>query len=373
MKIGKPKYGGEFVPTKYWKLKDGESTYRILPPLGDLADPGIWSLFYRIHYGYRNTEGRMRVFQSSLVMSRKNKGMIDVPDAAVERIERLKAELEKAKTSGNRMLVEKFKNLLQTYNLDSNHYLNAMDTQGNIGVLKLRHRAKQALDATIKKLNASGVDPLSAEDGRFITFTRSGTGLDTTFQVSVAQEELEVPGVGKVKRDLVHRITPEIEGRLGQEARELNKLFRKLTAEEIELIVKESDLETGRSSGVDKIFDTKGPSDDDFAGDDGGGQAAGSGGGGGATSVNGTTGTVFNGSPGTVFIGTSGNGIIGTRFETTTFTTPSATPPPAEAASVTTEQIEAAAAPAPSVQTTAQRVSNMSEEEFQKYISSLGI
>src|SRR5271156_5912088 len=163
MKIGKPKYGGEFVPTKYWKLKDGESTFRILPPLGDLADDGIWSVFYKVHYGYRNTQGRMRVFQSCLEVDRRSK-MVMVPDAAVERIERLKMELEKAKTSGNRNAIEKFKQLLQQYNLDNNHYVNAMDTQGNIGVLKLRHRAKQALDAVIKKLNTQDVDPLGPDD-----------------------------------------------------------------------------------------------------------------------------------------------------------------------------------------------------------------
>jgi len=363
MKIGKAKYGGEFVPTKYWKLKDGESTYRILPPLGELADNGIWSVFYRIHYGYRNSFGKMRVFQSSLVMDRASK-MVTVPDAAIERIDKLKAELERVKAQGtNRMAIEKFKNLLQQYNLDSNHYVNAMDLQGNIGVLKLRHRAKQALDAQIKRLNAAGVDPLSPEDGRFLTFTRSGTGLDTTFQVSVATEEFDVPNVGRVKRDLVHRLTPEIISRLGSEARELNKLFKKISSDEIARIVKESDLETGRSPAVDEILDAKGGgSDIDDGDDDSGGHASGGSSGGGTS----TGGASFSGT-------TAGNQTVTLLASDSTYnmetTTSSVTPLQTEMVGTT----QASSAPSPSAQTTAQKVSSMTEEDFQKYLSSLGI
>lgn len=257
-KIGKASYG--YTKKKYWKLKDGESTFRILPPLGELADDGKWSVFYRIHYGYKNSKGQGRVFQSSLVKNNKSK-MIEVPDAALERIEKLKVELEKAKVSGNKEVMDKLLSLVggkkSLYNLDSNHYMNVMDTQGNIGILKLRHKAKLALDATIKSLREKGIDPLSVDNGRFFTFKRSGMALDTTFQVEVAQETLNIQGVGEVKRDLVHVLTPEIINRLGSEAAELNKLFKQLSSEDIDRIVKTSDLLTGKSSAVDEIFDTR--------------------------------------------------------------------------------------------------------------------
>ena len=347
MKIGKSKYGSEFVPTKYWKLKDGESTFRILPPLGDLADDGIWSVFYKVHYGYRNTQGRMRVFQSCLEVDRRSK-MVVVPDAAVERIERLKMELEKAKASGNRNAVEKFKQLLQQYNLDNNHYVNAMDTQGNIGVLKLRHRAKQALDAAIKKLNAQDIDPLSPDDGRFFTFTRSGQGLDTTFQVAVAQETLNIANVGEVKRDLVHKLTPEIIARLGKEARELHKLFKKPTSEEIARIVKESNLETGESTGIDAIFDTKGFGGDDAGDDDG--DSGSSDTAGGTSSGSSGTATSFSAATTTDIFDMDGSVVETTSPPTTT-----------------------ASAPGGRSQTTAQKVTNMSEDEFQSYLKTLGI
>lgn len=257
MKIGTAKYG--FTQKKYFKLKDGESAFRILPPLGDLASEGRWSMFYKIHYGYKNTKGKLRVFQSSLVKNRKTK-MVEVPDAAVERIETFKAKLEEAKSAGNKAVVERLGKLVSgqkpMYNVDSNHYMNVIDTQGNIGILKLRHRAKQALDERIKDLRAAGIDPLSVENGRFFVFKRSGSGLDTSFAVDIMQEKLKVEGVGEVKRDVVHKLSEELIGRLGEEAAELGKLYRALSAHDIKRIVDSSDLMTGQSPVIDELFDS---------------------------------------------------------------------------------------------------------------------
>lgn len=270
MKIGKAKFG--FTQKKYFKLKDGESTFRILPPLGELADEGRWSMFYKIHYGYKNTKGKLRVFQSSLVVNRKTK-MVEVADAADQRIKDLKAKLEEAKASGNKAVVEKLGKLVSgqkpMYNIDSNHYLNVIDDQGNIGVLKLRHRAKTALDVQIKKLREKGIDPLSVDNGRYFVFTRSGSGLDTSFQVDIKQEKLKIEGVGEVNRDIVHKLSDELISRLGEEAAELGKLFRALTADEIERIVKSSDLLTGQSPVIDELFDNKGEGSGSDEGDDG--------------------------------------------------------------------------------------------------------
>lgn len=252
-KIGKANYGSKYTKKKWAKLTDGESVFRILPPLGDLADKGIWSVFYNIHYGYKNSEGKLRTFQSPLVKNRKTK-MIETPDAALDRINALKAQLEKAKLAGNGDMTEKLLKLVGPkgqFNLDSNHYMNAVDLQGNIVILKIRHRAKLALDATIKALRESGVDPLSADNGRFFIFRRTGMGLDTSFQVTVYQQKLNVAGIGDVNKDLVHALNDELISRLGSEAAELNKLFKILTAEQVERIVKEGPV------AVDDIFDTK--------------------------------------------------------------------------------------------------------------------
>jgi hypothetical protein len=258
MKIGKSKYGS--TQKKYWKLKDGESVFRILPPLGELADEGRWSVFYNVHYGYKNAAGKSRPFVSPLVKNRTN-GIVEIPDAASERIEKLKAELAKAKAAGDKKGQETLLKLVggakSIYNLDNNHYVNAIDEQGNIGVLKLRHRAKQALDAEIKKLRDKGIDPLSVENGRFFSFYRTGNAFETSFQVTVKKQTV-LATVGneqiQVEKDLVHVLTDELISRLSNEAAELRKIFRTPSAEQVAEIVGKSDLRTGTVEGIDEIL-----------------------------------------------------------------------------------------------------------------------
>src|ERR1700676_1574495 len=89
--FGKAKFGGN--KRTCFKLKDGDSTYRVLPPMGECAEEGIWSKFQSVHYGYKNSKGESRAFQSPLVRNGKTK-MVEVPDAALERIQQLTAKLD---------------------------------------------------------------------------------------------------------------------------------------------------------------------------------------------------------------------------------------------------------------------------------------
>lgn len=266
-----------YTQKKYFKLKDGASTFRLLPSMEELgyADKSKdknWSQFYSVHYGYKNTAGKLRVFQSTLVMNRKSK-MVEVPDAAVERIETLKAKLAEAKESGQKAVVEKLGPLVSgqkpMYNVDKNHYINAIDEQGNIGVLKLRHTAKQALDVEIKKLEAKGIDPIAITNGRLFVFSRSGTGLQTAFKVDVAQELLNIEGVGQVNRDKISNLTPEQIAAAKDQAADLGKLYKKVSPDDVGRIVKASDLLTGISPVIDELFDTKGDASGNDEGEDG--------------------------------------------------------------------------------------------------------
>src|ERR1700687_913800 len=257
--FGKAKFSGN--KRNWWKLKDGDNgPYRVLPPIGDLQEDGRWSVYYKLHYGYRNSKGDMRTFESPEVKNYKTK-MIDVPDAALDRINQLKAKLEEAQKAGDATMVEQLLKLVggkkSRYNLDSNHYLNVMDLQNNIGILKIRHRAKLALDGTIKTLRDSGVEPLDPNTGRWFTFHRTGTGRDTVYQVSVYKKKFHVEGVGEVEKDLIHTITPDIAKRCFvirkdgtfeyKEAARLDTLYKKPTAEEVERIVKEGPTAVGAS------------------------------------------------------------------------------------------------------------------------------
>jgi hypothetical protein len=255
--IGKAK--DKSAPKKFWKLKDGDAVYGILPPIGDLAASGIWSVYYRVHYGYKNAEGKSRPFQSTLVENRKSK-MIEVPDAACERLDMLNAQLKAAKESGNDKAKEALLKLVggqkSIYNLDSNHHINAIDLQGNIGVLKLRHKAKLALQVEIDKLCAKGQDPRGVENRRFFVFSRSGMANETNYKVTIYKEKLTVDGVGEVERDFVNCLTDEVLDRLGDEAAKLDSLYKTPNADQIEQIVKSSILTTGICKDIDAILGT---------------------------------------------------------------------------------------------------------------------
>lgn len=260
--FGKAKFGGN--SRNWYKLKDGvNGPYRIIGPIGDLADDGKWSVYYKIHYGYKNSEGKMRTFESPEVRNHKTK-MIDVKDAALQRINDLKTKLDQAQKAGNAELVEQLLKLVggrkSRFNLDANHYLNVFDLQGNIGILKIRHRAYLALKAKIDELRSQGVEPLDPTTGRYFTFLRSGNGNETIYQVGVYKQKLQIEGVGEVEKDIVHNLlsdknrifTRNEDGSFNyKEAARLDRLFKKPTAAEVERIVNEGER------AVDEIFDTK--------------------------------------------------------------------------------------------------------------------
>lgn len=254
IKIGKAKHGNSQQSTlkNYFKLKDGDNVYRILPPIGELADSGKWSAYLSVHYGYKNSEGKLKPFQSTEVVNRKTK-MIEVPDAASDRLKNLKLQLDTAKAAGDTKKVKILSEMLEQYNLDKKHYMNVMTLDGKIGILKIPHKAKLALDIAIKGLESEGVDPISVEDGRFFKFSRSGSGLDTVHQVSIYKEKIKVEGVGNVEKELVHSLTDAMINRLSSEASlNLTKLAPIITPAQVEAIVK-GDIQKDFTA-IDSIF-----------------------------------------------------------------------------------------------------------------------
>ena len=48
MKIGKASYSGN--TKENFRIKDGDNIYRPLPPMGNLADAGKWSVYGAVSY-----------------------------------------------------------------------------------------------------------------------------------------------------------------------------------------------------------------------------------------------------------------------------------------------------------------------------------
>lgn len=252
VKIGTANYSGnERTQRNYFKLNDGDNVFRILPPLFEMADEGRWSMFYKLEYGYKDSEGRIKPFQDVRVVNRKTK-MVEVESAAHLKREALKAKYEQLKAAkADEATLNKMKELVMNYNLDSKHYLNVITLDGKIGLLKIPYTAKQALQVEIDALKGKGVDPLSVEQGRFFVFNKSGKGLDTLYTVKILKEQVNTAEYGTLERDVVHKLTDDIIKRLEKEAFRLDNLFPKPTAAEVERIVNEG------PTAVDQILGKK--------------------------------------------------------------------------------------------------------------------
>lgn len=255
MKVGTPDVNNKkYAKKKYFSIVKGTQVYRILPPLGDLADRGIWNSYAAVHYGYRDSRGFMKVFQSPKVVNRKTK-MVEVPDEAEERIKRIeaaKAQLvdrhTKSPSEALAAQIAKLEAELKTFNLEKRFYVNAMNLQGEIGLLKLKMREKNAIDAARKQIEESdGIDPIGVE-GAFLTIVKSGDGAqNSTISVTLNMKTENVNGKN-FKVPNTHKVTEDLYPRLEKETFELNKLFVRPTAEEVAEIVKNG------PAAVDAVF-----------------------------------------------------------------------------------------------------------------------
>jgi hypothetical protein len=258
MSFGKPNYGENkgFKKKNNFNTSGGDVIARILPPWGPLEHKGVWHVFH---------------FESPLEEKydkETNTKTTIVPDAALDRYKDFQAKLKKAKEEKNVEAEKVFNQLVGfggTYNVDNNVHMNVLLLDGRAGEFKIRYKMFLALKSEIDKLRKEGdeasnftpVDPLSLEEGRFFVFHKEGKGNETSFKVTVYQETLDIPNVGKVRRPFVSKVSSDVLARLGSEMFDLDNLFPKLTAEEVAKIVATSDLRTGKSPAINEFIDNR--------------------------------------------------------------------------------------------------------------------
>jgi hypothetical protein len=250
VKLGKAKAqnGGK---RNFFSFKDGDNVYMVLPPLGDLADKGEWRTYLSVHYGYKDSKGTHKPFLSTEKINYKTK-MVEVPDAASDRVKQIGAEYDAAVASRNVEEAKRLKSLKEKYNLDKKFYVNAMTLNGELGILKVPYKSMKALDIEIARQKAAGVDIMDPENGRFMVFRRAGTGLDTIHQVLTHTEMVTINGK-KYPDEKVATLDDSVMARLSTEVSlNLNNIFRSITPEQVALVV-EAD-KSGDLSVIDSIF-----------------------------------------------------------------------------------------------------------------------
>jgi hypothetical protein len=242
MEIGTPRDSKVFVKKNIWSPKKGDNIYRILPPMGQLAESGKWHMYYSVVWGYRGEDGFNRPFKDVRVYNGKNK-MVEVESAAHLRSQRLEAMMKEAKEANDEDLMVKIKMLKDNFNIDNKQYMNVMNLNGEIGVLKLSNKRFNLLKEIIKKVQAEeGIDPRSSQDGRFFNFFKAGDGQDTVFQVSVYEEIQDVGNGRRGKFPKVHALDDATISRFDSEAFDLAEMYPTVTVEQVEEMVKESEM-----------------------------------------------------------------------------------------------------------------------------------
>lgn len=260
MKLGKPKY--EQSNKNYFAFRKDQNTFilRVLPPMGELADSGKWSVFHRVEFGYKTTDGKLKPFLSPRVVNFN--GMVEVESEAHKRREQLKTQGDQAKKTGDTATEQRCKTLLMQYNQDAKHYMNVVDLQGNVGLFKIGHRGFQALKAEIDRLRSEGVDPIGVENGRYFVFNRSGRGKDTLYTVSEYKQKQQMTGPDGqqmvVDAPFPHSLNDAILNKLETDAFELSKVYPSVTPEEEYRIVHEGPTAVDQILGGNKK-DTSNP------------------------------------------------------------------------------------------------------------------
>lgn len=68
MSFAKPNYGDkiEFKKKKHFNTSKGDVIARIFPALGSADETKHYHVFHSVHFGYKNSEGKFRPFESPL-------------------------------------------------------------------------------------------------------------------------------------------------------------------------------------------------------------------------------------------------------------------------------------------------------------------
>lgn len=253
--IGKPVYGGN--KKKYFKIKEGSNVYRLLPPFGTLAKEGKWAVYERVHWGYKGSNGS-RQFVCIQVKDVKTK-MIKQACPECNKIADILSTYETkfkllTETKGQseaeaKEFLKPLSDWLFTHNCNKKWFVNAINTQGEIGRLEMPHKMFTALQNKIGELLKRKIDPIAVDGGVYFDLQRTGTKGQTTHAVEIVTEEVDVDGekLQKVKKA---PLTQETIEKFKIEAHDLGGMFRQLTYNEIKRLVDSG----GDTKVVDEVF-----------------------------------------------------------------------------------------------------------------------
>jgi hypothetical protein len=255
IKIGKANYSDKSdskEKTVFYSLghkvpADRRLTLRFAPPIGELADKGIWKVFIKDHWGYTlavvDGQGKKRniplKFGCIEKTDRNGNVLQECPECEEIKRQKLardtkeKALKEAGKDPETIETSLKFvKDWIKAHNLDRKWHMVAKDLSGKWGFAKMSHSCEKLLLGEIQKQIEKGQDPIGLK-GMWFDFERTGNSFNDIKDLPKPTMEEDSSGAFRFKFDTL----TDSDFEQLEKLMPLNQLSRMLSYEQIEQLV----------------------------------------------------------------------------------------------------------------------------------------
>jgi len=242
LQIGTAKHvsDGGFTKRNNFYLDDkngGNNVYRVLPPMHSLAAKGQYAKYWSVYQGFVDSSGKKRWFASVEEYDPRTK-TLKVSDPLAEKLKENRAKQETMKQAGatEEQLDGFYETHIKPFSPSKRYYVNAINQNGEIGVLALPATANTALRALANEYSGRGVD-ITGIKGLFLNFKRvkGARPVDVSYSVEVYRESIMHEGE-MLEKAKVHTLTEDIINRLANEAEDLSELFTIPKREDLQML-----------------------------------------------------------------------------------------------------------------------------------------
>lgn len=232
-------------------LEKGDNFYRILPAVRSLAKDGIWAKYWRIHFvtgAKRKQDGSPVKYPVVCVEKSDYKTKVisqhcPLCEIAYEAQKEYNFLEQSGKASKAELSAFK-KNRIQAFEPNGKYYVNAVNSDGKIGVLGLPKTAKDSFEALWDKLkNEESINPIGI-NGIYVNFIRR---VNDAGRTTYSCEAMMVPSKEnpRLKGYKEHTIDAAFVEKLKKDSVDLTKVYTPISLEDLQAIGSASNEDRG--------------------------------------------------------------------------------------------------------------------------------
>ncbi len=274
MKIGSTDLNGSgpsnFKKTTFLDVEANKANvYRVFPPLFSLADKGAVTYYYKTHSIWLTSKtGKQYPVTFKCLLRKKDKVVTqDCPHCTLaekyqamydQGQELLKGMPEgESKEAQKKQLGEFLRNKVWNTQSDGKNYLNVIDVNGKIGVLRVSYKQYEAFKARVADLGTQYKTDPTGMTGIFLNFSKFSPykgSKDVTFAVDAFMEQTIGANGMPSMNFKYHQLTDDVIAKMEKECEDLTLLYKDIAyADAQELASKYEDKEALKAA-CDRIF-----------------------------------------------------------------------------------------------------------------------